>query len=495
MADSTLETGKLIGIHKISGKGSDPGDDDNTLLSKILQTREARQALQKILPDIIDAFTKDTRTSKFIMKQVGQFLKKSLGRSDDVSNGDDLKTLLSDEAFLADVDFHLIEIMSTMLYMGLGFEKKFNDLPGDEKCKIFNENMSKVSTGQTGEFITQAAIIINDMHKNDPVVLAETLEPVFKKWIESVDFGEVRELFDTSGEDGRKLIAMINDTLWRYPTKMIMILSFLPSLLNLIIDVFEISIGKFNELPPDMLSDVVISFIGEINDDTLAKTINQVSELIRKIHTGSALLGDPGSPSLIKNLSRTMERVMEKIDPVTFFKAKIALAETSAALGDGFSRASASNPAFKNLELIKNPEISNIGIRSLNRRLSALELLDDEDMAISMAHHLGAYDVQEMAEVVNNVLRIINRLKDEKPEVLSQIARQLVNTIDEYELSETANYFFTDVQKEFEPAARAVVPGLVSWICDVIKPMDDEYEDEAQRARKALQSVFATQEV
>jgi hypothetical protein len=42
--------------------------------------------------------------------------------------------------------------------------------------------------------------------------------------------------------------------------------------------------------------------------------------------------------------------------------------------------------------------------------------------------------------------------------------------------------------------ARAVVPGLVTWICDVIKPVDDEYEDDAARARQALRSLLATQE-
>ena len=36
------------------------------------------------------------------------------------------------------------------------------------------------------------------------------------------------------------------------------------------------------------------------------------------------------------------------------------------------------------------------------------------------------------------------------------------------------------------------MPGLVTWICDVLQPEDDEYEDEAEKAREALQSLFAT---
>jgi hypothetical protein len=499
MTDSNSNLGKRVGIHKVTNGNQTRDTQNDSPVSKILQTQEVRQLLNQILPDILGVFTKDTQTSKFIMKHVGKFLVNQTGHPNGATDLKDLQDLLHDEKFIADMGAPLPGAVDSILDSILDIigilMKSFKEMPEADRVKTLKDVISKISTGKTGTMLTELCVLVNDMHKTDPTFLTESIEPAFKKWIESVDFGEIRELFDTSGEEGRKFIAMMNDVMWEYPTKMIMTLSFLPSLLNLLIDASGISVAKFNELPPDMLSDVIIAYVGEINTDALAGTVNQLTELVRKVHNGSALIGDPGSPQLIKTLSKMIEDVVENTDPVTFWKAKTAIAETTAAIDEAVAKAVALKPAFKHLEMIRGPEILNIRYKSLNRKLSAWEAVDDEDLAKSMEQHLTAYDVQEMAEVLNNTFRIINRLGDGKPEVFNQIAGQFVNALDEYELSETANRLFNGVSEEFKPVARAVVPGLVTWICDVLKPCDDEYEDQAAKARESLQSLFATQEV
>ncbi len=140
--------------------------------------------------------------------------------------------------------------------------------------------------------------------------------------------------------------------------------------------------------------------------------------------------------------------------------------------------------------MIKGPEITNIHLKSLNARLAEWDAVDDEEMAKSFAQHIAAYDVQEIAEVLNSTLKIINRLGDERPAIFSEFTVQLVNAIDDYELAETAKRIFNGVSEEFKPAARAFVPGLITWFCDVLQPEDDEYEDEAEKARDALRSLL-----
>jgi hypothetical protein len=288
---------------------------------------------------------------------------------------------------------------------------------------------------------------------------------------------------------------MANNVLWQYPAKVVLLLSLLPSLVNLLTDTIDISVGKLNELPPDMLTDVVLSFAREINSDSVANVLNQLTEIVRKIHTGSALLGEPGAPQLPKVLSKMIEEIVNKTDPITLWKAKIALAETKAAIGQAVAASVNNKLNFKHLSMIMGPELTNIRIKSLNQRIAAWDAEDDEEMAKSFAQHLDAYDVQEMAEVLNNTLRIINRLGNERPAIFTEFAAQMVNAIDAYELAESAKRFFNGVSKEFKPMARAVVPGLVTWICEVIKSTDDEYEEDAARARAALRSLFATEEV
>jgi hypothetical protein len=97
--------------------------------------------------------------------------------------------------------------------------------------------------------------------------------------------------------------------------------------------------------------------------------------------------------------------------------------------------------------------------------------------------------------VANNVLQLINRLATEKPAIFGELVGQFANAIDDYELAESIKHIFSGAGEEIRPAARAVVPGLVTWICDVIQPEDDEYEDDAAKAREALQSLFAAEEM
>ena len=72
------------------------------------------------------------------------------------------------------------------------------------------------------------------------------------------------------------------------------------------------------------------------------------------------------------------------------------------------------NPSHRHLNMVKGPEITNIRIRSINQRLASWESMGNGETAESWARHLAAYDVQETAEVANNVLRLVNRLAAEK---------------------------------------------------------------------------------
>ncbi len=488
-------SGLPLGIHKLSEIDLAGEMGKNTALAKILQTREVRQTLSSVLPDVLNVFAKDSKIGKLIMKLVGKLFSRLLSRPHDVFEETELKLLFEDDTFIRNIGEPLPDIINGLFDIIATLTKTIEEMPATEKKHVFGEVIAKISTGQTGTIITQGCRIINDIHKEDPHFFAKALEPGFQKWVESVDFGEIREMFDNSAEDGRAFVMMANNVLWQYPAKMVMLLSLLPSLVNLLTDTLDISVGKLNELPPDMLTDVILSFAREIKSNSVANVLNQLTEIVRKVHTGSALLGEPGAPQLPKVLSTMIDEIVEKTDPITLWKAKIALAETKATIGQAVSKSVNNKPNFKHLSMIMGPELTNIRIKSLNQRLAAWDAEDDEEMAKSFAQHLSAYDVQELAEVLNNTLRLINRLGDERPAIFTEFTSQMVNAIDAYELAETAKRLFNGVSKEFKPVARAVVPGLVSWICDVIKPADDEYEDDAAQARNALLSLFSAEEV
>ena len=488
-------SGLPAGIIKLSEIDLAELEGKNTAIARILETREVRQALANILPDMLNVIAGDSRFKRVIMKMVGKFLNKSLSRPKDIFEVEELAPLFDDPQFIRHIAEPMPDLINGLFDLITAAVETIEHLDTDDKKEIFGDLVSKISTGQTGAIITRTCRIINDLHGSDPEFFTKALAPGFEKWIESVDFGELKEMVDNAGQDGRAFVEMVNHVIWQYPAKMVLLLSLIPSIANGLTVFLDISVGKLNELPPDLLTDVILSFINEVDAEPVAGVLNQLTEIVRKVHTGSALLGEPGAPQLPRVLSDMIEKIIDRTDPITLWKAKIALAETKATIGQAISESMTSRPNFKHLNIIMGPELTNIRLKALNQRLAAWDSEDDEELAKSFSQNLSAYDAQELAEVLNNTLRIINRLGDERPAIFTEFAAQVMNAIDDYELSETARRLFNGVSTEMKPAARAVVPGLVTWICDVLQPEDDEYEEDAEKARNALRSLLVKEEV
>lgn len=460
-----------------------------TVLSRILSTREVRQALGAVLPDVLYVIAGRSPFKQHIMRIVGGFIINSLKRPDDAFGKKELSSLFADETFIRDITEPLPDIINSMFDIVSVAVGTVEQLQRNEKKELFTQLLSKSARSHTGGLITQGCRIINDIHKDDPTFFSRLLAPGFEKWVASVDFGELKEMVENSEADARAFVTMANGIFWQYPAKVVLLLSLLPNIVNGIAAALDISLEKLNELPPDLLTDVIISLIREIDTAPIAGFGNQLSELVRKIHTGSALLGEPGSPQLPKLLGEKLSDALGAIDPITLWKARIATAEIIASFNTAMADAANKNDALRQLSMIKGPEITNIRIRTANQKFSYWENIDDAELADSMADRFSAYDVQEMAEGVNHILRIFNRTGQQKPEIATEMAAQFAGAIDVFELETAGKQLLNGVAKELRPLARSVLPGIVTWICDVLSPTDDEYEDAAQKARQAMQSL------
>jgi len=275
----------------------------------------------------------------------------------------------------------------------------------------------------------------------------------------------------------------------------VLLLSLLPSLMNGAALALEISIGKLNNLPPDLLADVTLSFLQEIDGDAVGGLVNELAEVVRKLTTGSALIGEPGAPQLPKVLSAKLDEIVGQTDPVALFKARVGLAQIKDESSQALSDAIRKNPEYVRLNMMGSAQIFNTRIRSINRNLSMWEETDDDALSGFMVQQLSSYDVQEVAEVFNNTLRIAGRVWDKAPEACIEFIRQAADAIDPDEVADTVKRVLEDAGEELKPAARTIVPGLVNWVCDVLQPEDDDYEDDAAKARKALRSLLVAEEI
>ena len=166
MKKTSNPSGLPAGIHKLSEIDLAGEMGENTALAKILRTREVRQTLSGVLPDVLNVFARDSKIGKFIMKAVGKLLSRLLSRPHDVFEANELSLLFKDEAFLKNLGAPMPDIINGLFDVILSMMKTIEERPTDTKA--LSEMISKISTGQTGELITRLCRILNDIHKEDP---------------------------------------------------------------------------------------------------------------------------------------------------------------------------------------------------------------------------------------------------------------------------------------------------------------------------------------
>lgn len=494
MKANQIPAGQVTGIHVDPAIDSENNDALAAICRDILHTREARRLMTTVFPEFLNVWAGTSRWKKNVSKLARHVVNDQISGPGNGSGKNEIQLLFEDHIFLTNLAEQMPELVSILLDALCACGRKLETLPVDEKTRMLADLLAGADQGRTGALLTSGARMLNDIHNNDPEFLANTLGPGIERWLESTDFGEFKESVENFSIDILALVEKANDAFWQYPAKMVLLFSFMPNLINLVAGSLKISIEKLNAVPPDLLTDIVISLLNEINGDALAGTLDELTEVLRKIHTGSALLGEPGSPQLPKTLFTKIDEIVSQIDPETLWKAGIALAEIKASFQQALSEAVSSRPEHFRLNQIKKPELYNIRVREKNRQLSLWDNVDDEEFVDIFGSRLNAYDAQEIGELLNNLLRLLNRLGEEKPDIEAGLVRNIVNAVDEDELALAARRFFSDAGEEIKPLARAVVPGLVEWVCGVLSPDDDEYEDDAARARRALKALFKVEE-
>jgi hypothetical protein len=475
--------------------GSSKDEALNAILRQVLNTREVRRLLIAAVSELMNAWAIRSRWKQKVSKAAEYVVARQLALPEGESEKDEIRLLFEDEKFIK----HLVDQLPGLIHLLSGAmeagSQTLEKLSTDEKKNLLAALFAKTTQGRTAALTTGFARMLNDIHKSDPEFLARTLEPGFRQWIESMDFGELKEALENSAQDAQALASMANNVIWEYPAKVVLLLSLLPTLANLTAGAVEISVGKLNSVPPDLLTDIVLAFLKELDGSAVARVVDELTEVVRKIHTGSALLGEPGAPQLPKVLSDVFEKIMAETDPATFWKAKIALAELKAAFDQQWSEAINNNSEYARVGLMNRPELFNIRARTRNQKLSFWDALDDEELSQSILQHLSGYDIQEAADMLNNMLRIANRLYAHKPDACADFIRQFANAVDYDELAEMVRQVFSEMHAELRPVARTIVPGLVQWVCETLQPQDDEFEDDAALARDALRALLIKEEV
>jgi len=320
---------------------------------------------------------------------------------------------------------------------------------------------------------------------------AESLRPIVRDLIENIDFGEIKEAADFHQENIAAAVTMINEEFWRYPAKVICLLSLLPAAVNMGVSTAKESLAPINRLAPDLLADVVFSLVDNVDGKNIGRLINELSELVRKLHTGSTLLGEPGKPQLPNTLSRLTSEAMSTVDINLLLKVRKLLAEIKEVSLKAFIDELDQSPELSR-EFFQDHFLSVVAfIRNWSRKADAFErLFSEEDIAREFAKGMGEIDAQEVANTISMLCGIVNRVRAVTPGVIKNTLSQAINAMDADEAGETVRWLTEDIVESLKPVASEVLPPVIRGIADLLRPESGNGSGEIQEALAYLKDAI-----
>jgi hypothetical protein len=489
-------------IQNLSQSNYDNGEAMTTLLVELIQTREVRQLLGTLIPEVLRIWagnghgTPGLRAAikKLVSRQVGKSIRNGFLGDRDSVNARKFASLCEGPDFLQNFSDQLPVLLNGVVDVFCSIGKNIGKLPDEQKAQFLDNLFSKIGKGRTGELITIYTRIINEIHQSEPAFFAEKLAPAFRNWVEQADFGEIKELFDNSAGDIIALVKMANDVMWHYPAKVLLLLSLLPGIANIATVSLKDTLMRFNGLSPDLITDIVLSFLREIDGQKIGELINEVTELVRKLSTGSALLGEPGNPLFPQDMTRILEDALSTIDVELFGKARVAITEAKESVNNSIVQAFRNNPELIMLQLVGLSAPNNVRARAMRRKMELIEGLPEEEVADAISRGVSALDVQEMGEVLNLMALLGNRMRKLKPDLVSALVVQLVDSLDLSELQDTVKWLVDDLGAALKPLARVLVPQLVRGVCGWLTPEADENKEEVEMAIHEICTLLQNKE-
>ena len=468
--------------------GAYPAD----MVSKILHSKEFEELLQLLVPEVVNRWAGGSVARKTVSRPIERHLLRSFTRSSGQS-----PSLLKDPVLTCG----LLETISTSLDVLVKslheVAKTVEALPSGDKKEILGQMLSNMNGAETGAILTRAARIVNEIHKTDPLFFADHFKAPFEKWVEKVDFGEIKDFADNVGPDILALVKNMNDALWNYPAKPVLLATLIPGIVNLAIGIFQDIIARFNHFPPDLLTDVLLAMFRDLDGRNIGMFVNELSEFIRKSHTGSALIGDPSSPKFPDDLSRLLEEILNTIDVKLLWKGLDAVRDGRDSVNKVWLDLLIDQPDMVVEMLKRYPAALNAGISGMNRKVALVEALPEEEVAEVAEKGISGLDLTDLADIINRVCMTANGIRKQKPDVITSMISQFTNSLDLFELEDTLRWVTKDVLDELKPVGRLIAPQIVIMLSEWLAPdeNDNGYGEETEKALNALQARLLNREV
>lgn len=348
-------------------------------------------------------------------------------------------------------------------------------------------------SADVGRLLTLLARKVNADHADRTACHAAAQGDAIKSFLSHTDFGEIREMVETSEPCVLKAIEAFNEQLWKYPAKVGTLVATVIPLMNILTKASrEILVPIEKAIGPDLLADILLSVVKGIDGAETAKLINAFREVIRRVHTGSLLLGKGGKPLFQIYLTDLLHDCLRELDPELVKKIRVIFAEDREAVANAFASALSHNPELTLSSLASFGLVKTSAIRARARKLGVMDEIAPEGLKSALSESMSDLDTYEIAGLVNSAFRVANKIHEAKPDIVSNALSGVVDSVNVEEVRKTFQWLIPDVVEAVRPLASTVMPFLIKALSGLISPDDGLASPEHREAMEAFRTALAT---
>jgi hypothetical protein len=343
---------------------------------------------------------------------------------------------------------------------------------GKERIPQFPQSKTSIS-GSMGQLITLFAASVNENRQKNPEIKDLNRGNATKNFLANTDFGEVLEMVEGCEEGALKTMQAFNEELWKYPSKFATIAAMVVPLSRIVTRCSREFLTPIDKLiGPDLLADILLALVKGVDGAEVGHLVNTIKELIRRAHTGSLLLGK-GDKSLLEiYLQEIMREYYSVADPELARKLPIYFGEMKEAIANANAKALEENPKALLAKVSSAGAVKTSAIKVKSCKLKVLEGIGEEDLKKSVSVSMTDLDTYEIADYINTGLKILNRIYEADPNLISSTFRGIADSINSEEVSKTFQWLIPDLIDAIRPLSPAFVPALAQGLNELAASAD-----------------------
>jgi len=463
-------------------------------VAEALQTREIRKAIDSVITEIINQWEKGNTVKSIISNPAKWFVNKSFSKPEDSQQKNELLPLIKRLDLIEHIGVIAPVFMNGLSEIINTIAVSLENASLDKQKQFFEHLASSVNPERLAQTITAFEKATDAIHRNNPTFFSEKAIPGIRSFIENTDFSDLKKLVGHSKEDINSMVKGLNDLLVEFPGKLITGLSFIPEVSNHILIYFKDLIYRFTLLPADILTDILISLLKELDDKTIGACINNVNALIRQVHTGSALIGEPGAPKFSSDLLEKLTTIQREINNELLLKSGNALIDGKEVIQKTFNALLNNDQEFLKVHLHHLILSYNSKITVLKEKIEIIDELNEDDSE-SLASIISEINVSDLAEIINTFFIILNTLQDHSPQMIQKIIFEFTNTLDLNEIESSLKTIMLDNSTSIGPLVRTMFPIIVDSLIDCLSAENDDNDEKIDNARKKVCQFIMGKEV